>query len=139
MSGCANKTPANATLILHPPENSWQGRDCAEDENPRPDKIEAALASAEYASMSANLPCISAMRFGSVATSASSNSAVRSVSADRTVSNKLSSDAGASCAIPPIRIFFGISIFPSSKPNSFVMSLNRVVLPVPFLPTIPTL
>ena len=55
----------------------------------KPDKTVAARAGAVWASMSANRIWISAIRFGSLAVSASVRRASRSASAFRTVSSKL--------------------------------------------------
>ena len=45
---------------------------------------------------------------------------------------------GASCATPPMRRPFGREIEPPSEPRSPVISLNRVVFPVPLRPSRPT-
>ena len=82
--------------------------------------------------------CISAILIGSVATSDSSSKDARSLSAFKTVSIKLSSLAGASCSTPPILRCFGTSIDPPSAVHSPRIILNKLVFPVPFLPTIPT-
>jgi len=59
-----------------------------------------------------------AILFGSVSVSASFSNLVLSVSADRTVSNSVSSEEGASWATEPTLKFLGISIIPESKVNS---------------------
>ena len=79
------------------------------------------------------------MRWPSVAFSASAISAARSVSAASTVSMRLTSLAGASCATPPIRAPRGTEISPVSSVSSPRISRNSVVLPVPLRPTSPTL
>ena len=69
---------------------------------------------------------------------ASASKLVRSLSCCITVSIKLMLVAGASCSTPPILKCLGISIIPLSTVHSFLISLNKLVLPVPFRPTIPT-
>ena len=89
--------------------------------------------------MSASRVWMSAMRWGSVAVSASAMSAWRSVSAASTVSSTDRSVAGDSCATPPMRAREGRLIVPPSSVSSPRISRNSVVLPAPFGPTRPTL
>ena len=77
-SGSANSTEASATRMRQPPEKDDAGRCCASVSKPRPARIVAARASAEWASMSASRMWISAMRCGSVAVCSSVISASRS-------------------------------------------------------------
>ena len=100
----------------------------------------AARASAVCASISASRMWMSEMRCGSVAVSASASSAARSVSAAITVSSTLSEVAGrflrdGADAGPPVDL-------DACRHRALIwprISLNRVVLPLPFLPTKPAL
>ena len=107
-SGCANSTEASATRMRQPPEKDEAGRSCAAASKPRPARIVAARASAEWASMSASRMWISAIRCGSVAVCFLGEQRRRvPVSALSTISISGSSVPGASCATWPMRVVFG--------------------------------
>ena len=94
------------------------GRAWSAVENPRPLRIAAARAGAEWASMSTSRVWISAIRCGSSAVSASPSSASRSRSAFSTTSIRLSGPSGASCARLPIRHRGGSRMCPASSGTS---------------------
>ena len=87
--------------------------------------------------MSASRIWISAISCGSCSVSASSSSRVRSTSALSTTSIRLSGPLGASWARRPTRQRDGSSMSPCSAATSWVMTLNRVLLPLPLRPTNP--
>ena len=87
--------------------------------------------------MSASRIWISAISCGSCSVSACSSSRVRSTSALSTTSIRLSGPFGASWASRPTRQRDGISMSPCSAATSWVMTLNRVLLPLPLRPTNP--
>ncbi len=78
----------------------------------------AARAGAECASISTSRVWISAMRVGSLATSASRISVSRSRSAFKTTSISFSGPFGASCARLPIRQRGGMAMVPDSVGRS---------------------
>src|ERR1700761_2082226 len=73
----------------------------------------------------------------SVSCSASARRRVRSISASSTVSIRLTSVPGASCATAPTRQALGQLTCPSSGCNCPRMTLNKVDLPAPLRPTSP--
>ena len=100
--------------------------------------MRAARAGAEWESMSTRRVWMSAMRWGSLAWSASASSAARSVSASRTKLIRLCSPPGASCSTRPRRTPLGMEIEPDSGDSSPAIRRNNVVLPAPLRPTKPT-
>ena len=116
-----------------------QARRCASSSKPRPDRMRAARAGAECASMSVSRVWISAMRCGSVACSASASRLARSVSAESTQSSRLSSSARRllrNMAEPRIARNGDRTIVGSDLP---FRRRSSVVLPAPLRPTSPTL
>ena len=97
----------------------------------------AAREGAAWASMSTSRVWISAMRFGSVAVSASARRAARSLSASSTKAISVVGPPGASCSTWPMRIRLGICSVPDSGWRSPAIIRNSVVLPVPLRPTKP--
>ena len=93
--------------------------------------MRAARAGAAWASMSTRRVWISAIRSGSLALSASANSAERSASADSTKSISVSLPPGASCSTLPRRAPLGVVITPDSGESSPRTSRKSVVLPAP--------
>ena len=73
------------------------------------------------------------------AETASARSAESSASPASTVSIRLSAPPGASCATVPMRALRGSVMEPDSDGSSPRISLNRVDLPTPLRPTMPTL
>src|ERR1700704_3887558 len=88
--------------------------------------------------MSASRVWISAMRWGSLARSASASSAPRSRSAASTISIRLSGPSGASCGSRPMRARAGSAIEPCSGAISPAITRNSVDLPAPLRPISPT-
>ena len=117
--------------------NRRHGRACALASKPRPARMRAARASAECASISESRACSSAIRWGSVAPSASWSRAARSLSAARTVSISVRGPPGASCSTLPIRAPFGKEIDPWSGDISPAMARTSVVFPAPLRQTKP--
>src|ERR1700716_4012811 len=87
--------------------------------------------------MSASRVWISAMRWGSLARSASASSAPRSRSAASTISMRLSGPSGASCGRRPMRARAGSTIAPCSGAISPAITRNSVDLPAPLRPISP--
>jgi hypothetical protein len=98
----------------------------------------AARAGAACAPMASRRACISAMREGSVAVSASARRRVRSASAASTTSIAVSSPPGASCATVASLAPGRRLIEPASAPMSPWIAFSRVDLPVPLRPISPT-